>query len=265
MASVLYDPEKVLILGIAGHARSGKDTAARFISEFFKNVYNEKFIDKEDIGVLLSGGLNLEIFRFADPIKNAAAEFMKYFFDMKESGGLHMPANRYFDMNEILKQLDEYKNNGELIHGIDIRKTQQQLGSVMRNQNKDIFVEIMIERIKKALPDPDYGKTDIGDFVADFGLYGKHIVIIPDTRFANEESLMRETFGDCYKLILVDRPEITEKAARREPPYDHESEQQISLLNPDVTIQNDKDLDDLKTNTINQIMKILVFQGWVNG
>jgi len=265
MASHSYDPKKVLILGIAGHARCGKDTASQFIANFFKKNCSEKYANKNTTNSLLENNVLLDIMRFADPIKLATVEFMKYFFDVKESGGWHLPASRYFDTDEILKQLDEYKNCGELLHGIDIRKTQQQLGSVMRKQNENIFVEIMIERIAKNVGSNAYDNEDeFADFFNMLSGYKKYIIIIPDTRFVNEEKLMREAFGDCYKLILVDRPEITEKAARREPPYDHESEQQIGLLNPDIVIKNDDNLDNFKTKTLNQIKKLLVFQGWLN-
>jgi len=265
MDSRLYDPKKVLILGIAGHARSGKDTAAQIFKNFFNNS-NDENTDKGQF-YDLSENTSTNILRFADPIKRAAAEFMKYFFDVSVPSGLRLSVTPHYNIDDILKRLEEYKNSGELLHGIDLRKTQQQLGSVMRSQNENIFVEIMIERIKKSLGSNAY--RDDNDNFADFfnavSNYKKYVIIIPDTRFINEEKLMREAFGDCYKLVLVNRPEITEKAARREPPYDHESEQQIRLLTPDIVIKNDGDLDTFKIKSLNQIKKLLVFQGWLNG
>ena len=215
-----------LVIGIAGHARSGKNTVANFI----KDAIN-KYCDNTAVYE----------FTFAEPIKKANFAMLEPLLDSSV---------------DPLADLERAKNNGQQIHKIDIRYTLQHLGTVYRKQNPDIFAEIMIHRIKNEL------NKSAGYFEQYFDApEDLQIFIIPDTRFVNEETLLREAFGDDYVLLKVDKPEITVKALNGVSPYDHESEQQIRFLTPDHTFKNNGTLEDLEKKVETYMLKLLKFRG----
>ena len=215
-----------LVIGIAGHARCGKNTVANFI----KDTINKNC---EDAAV--------HEFTFAEPIKKANLAMLEPLLDSSVNP---------------MADLERAKNNGQKIHGIDIRYALQHLGTVYRKQNQDIFAEIMVHRIKNEL------NKSAGYFEQYFSApEDLQIFIIPDTRFVNEETLLREAFGDDYILLKVDKPEITVKALNGVSPYDHESEQQIRFLTPDHTFKNDGALENLEKKVETYMLKLLKFRG----
>ena len=218
--------------------------------EYLDNTLAEKYGVKQ---------YSIKKYRFADPIKDATVESLKYFIeesyheDMRHTGSLATTASIY-------TIIDGYKNANSELAGINVRKAQQQIGAVFRNMNKDFYVEAMVSRIKKDINITEkYYSTSIVKM-------HNHatIIIIPDTRFENEEKRLREVFGDCYNLIRIDKPDIIAKAEAGEPPYDHESEKQIKLLTPDKVIVNDGSLDDLETKVKGYIAKQLFFKRILN-
>ena len=214
MDSHLYD--NLLILAFAGHARSGKDTAASFIinlkdNDTAKHLYN--LSDKDYIKVL----------RFADPVKESVAAAMK---DLVGTNSI----------SAARTIIERYKDNDIKYAGIDIRQAMQQTGTLYRNQDKDFFVKSIIKKIKTIIEWNDDGH--------------KIIILIPDTRFENEVELMCETFKDSYKLIKIDNPKINEQVKKGLPPYDHESEKYIDNLDADLVIKNDSDLETLKARVL---------------
>jgi len=214
MASVSYDD--YLVIGIAGHARSGKDTAAQYI---------QKLNQKHDFAS------RVIVKSFAEPLKVVVTSVMR---DLVPND-ISVSAYAY---------LETLKNNNQELNGINIRKALQQVSDVFRNMNDNIFVEILIAKIKNILANHVLAG-------------GKTVFIIPDTRFKVEEDLLRKEFGDKYVLIKVGRPEIDEKAARGEPPYDHVSEKQIDMLTPDVSIMNDGSLEGLEAKIEKTTLKII--------
>ncbi len=215
-----------LVIGIAGHARSGKNTVANFIKDTIDNYCEDALIHE---------------FTFAEPIKKANLTMLEPFLRSSV---------------DPLADLDEAKNSGQKFCGIDVRRTLQQLGAVYRKQNPDIFAEIMIHKIKNELNRPAGYFSQFIDMSEEFQVF-----IIPDTRFVNEETLLREAFGDDYILLKVDKPEITVKALNSVSPYDHESEQQIRFLTPDHTFKNDGTLEDLKKKVETYMLKLLKIRG----
>jgi len=237
----------LLIIALAGYARSGKDTAADMLFKYLDSALADKYGVKQ---------YSIKKYRFADPIKDATAESLKYFID--ESYHEDMSHTSVAVNTSVLHSvIDEYKNANSELAGINVRKAQQQIGSVFRNMNNNFFVDAMISRIKKDV------ETATKFFSSPVLQKRNHvtIIIIPDTRFVNEEKLLREEFGECYNLIRVDKPDIIAKAEAGEPPYNHESEKQIRMLNPDKVIMNDGSLDDLKLKVKNYIAKQLFFKG----
>ena len=256
MDSRSYSPENLLIFGITGYARSGKDTAAKAILDLIAKIGSEnRYAEYRDI--------NTRVIRYADPIKDATAEVMKYFFEPKLVLNPEFPELRYPHEIESVKQhLDIHKDKGEKICDIDIRHTYQQLGNVFRSQNKDIFALIAARRIEQDIEIYESSKTSYYNKLLSHDKT-KHIYIIPDTRFVNEEKIMREKFGSCYRLIKIDKPDITEKAKHSIPPYNHESEKQIELLTPDKTVVNDSSLNVLNENISTYVLKVMKLSGWL--
>ena len=225
MTDLLLSSQK-LVIGITGYARSGKNT----VSEFIKKI-----------AISRVNGCSTFEYSFAAPLKKSVIGLMSGLLD---------------EYDDPYKFLEDAKNNNEKVKGIDIRYTLQQLGSICRKQNHDIFAEIMVNKINKAVK---YSSSTPFDRDSD-----RQIFIIPDTRFINEEAILRDAFGDDYILINVDKPEITVKALNDIPPYNHESEQQIKLLTPDKIFKNDGSLEDLKKKIEIYMLKIFKLRGFVS-
>lgn len=257
MDSRLYNPENLLIFGITGYARSGKDTAAKIISDLIAEIESEnRRLDHHNIHKC--------IIRHADPIKDAVAEVMKYFFEPElDSNSMSSELLHSREIANTREKLDEHKDKGEKIYDIDIRRAFQQVGGVFRSQNKDIFALIATKQVEQDIKIHENLKKSYRDKQLSHNKT-KYIYIVPDTRFVNEEKFMREKFGSCYQLIKIDKPDITEKAKRGEPPYDHESEKQIEMLSPDKIITNDSTLVALKENVTAYALKVMRATSWLN-
>jgi len=242
MDSHSCNTSELLIIALAGYARSGKDTVADMLFKYLDNTLAEKYSVKH---------YSIKKYRFADPIKDATVESLKYFINGIEN------EDRTMHRAKLHSIMDEYKNANSELAGINVRKAQQQIGAVFRNMNKDFYVDVMISRIKNDV-------VWASEFYSAETRRHVNIIIIPDTRFENEEKRLRDEFGDCYNLIRVDKPDIIAKAEAGEPPYNHESERQIKLLNPDKVIMNDGSLDDLETKVKGYIAKQLFFKRILN-
>lgn len=189
-----------MIIGMTGKARSGKNTAA--------DMYVEA----------LDG--DVEVFGFADPLKEMALEGNPIvFFAPEPDGSLRLL--RLADVVEDIgweRAKDEYP---------EVRRHLQWLGTnVVRRVRETYWVDQGIERARAARA------------------AGKH-VIITDIRFPNEAEAVWSQAGMVVKTV---RPGLGggENGG-------HSSETSIDLIEEDVTLLNDGSLDDLRAKVLDSL------------
>ena len=163
------------LIGLAGKARSGKDTVAGMIQE------------------LVPGTRTLA---FAEPMKR----FLKEIFDWDER---HVTG-------ELKEVEDRRYPRGDFGHGLlhlTPRRAMQLLGTEFgRDAYPHVWVEYAMRRVKQLLAVPgDEEGTDTGGAPESRTANDPHarLVVITDCRFINEAKAIREAGGVVWK---IDRP-----------------------------------------------------------
>lgn len=197
-----YDKNFPLILGLVGHAKSGKDTAAYDLIEFLR-----------------SDGIDAKKIAFADPIRKIGTIFGFTPQQMTDQNLKETFCNPNFPL-------------------VTPRKFMQLVGSEMfrNNLDKDCWVKVAritldaeIEKARAFLDKwaevyPDDGK-----------IYPYSVIIITDVRFPNEADMIRLIGG---KIVKIQRPSLTTGNAGW---MAHESEKYIESIDADISVVNDSE------------------------
>lgn len=175
---------KTNILLISGKKRSGKDSFGKYVSTFFKQ--DNKKIKK---------------ISFAEALKEQSYEDTKILLDrinntieLFEQTFIGKVVKHFSAYTKIRKDLFTTKNDfGDGDKNLVSRSILELYGTnIFRDRvNKNYWINKTIDKIKEAI-------TQNVDFI-----------YLPDTRFNNEISIIKDTFTDCnVKVVRVNRPEL---------------------------------------------------------
>lgn len=120
-----------MIIGIAGKARSGKDTLGKFMSQYFKKKYNEHY----------------ELIAFADVLKSMCKEHFDLTYEQLYG-------------NEKEKRDSRYPKRKTGYSDWTPREIMQELGSFYRKIDGDFWVKSLDKRIKES-GNPNVIITDV--------------------------------------------------------------------------------------------------------
>lgn len=196
-------PQKIIVL--IGKKGSGKSTIAGIIKKL-KN--------------------NCEIKSFAEPIKNICS-----ILGIKNE-----------NLYDPLKK--EIKFEDGIFIGESGRTMMQKIGTIFRNNfDKNIFVKIMIEKIKELLDE-------------------EKMIIIDDCRFPNEIEELKKVFNNNIIFIKIEKKILgNDKIDDKKEIDNHESELFIDELKYDILIENildsSKKFDD-NIKKLNEIIKLII-------
>lgn len=220
-----------MIIGIAGKAQSGKDTACKIIQAI--SVYEKN-----------------------ENIEQPLVEFIKDVLNNPNRLGVCKPIWRKHSFAETLKEcaaliLDcdiedfesiNYKNSPTNLcllnkegNSMTNREFLQLLGTeVGRAIDKDLWVKVLLHKYLCALDDSSYEETVQW--------------IIPDVRFPNEEAAIHLENGIVWKIIR----NVNEGGT-------HESEQHFDEINANLTIENNGTIDEFINKVIEAYNKTKLY------
>jgi len=181
------------VFSISGRARHGKDTIGDYIYSYYK--------DK---------GISIKKYAFGDYLKEIAIDRL----------------NKKYNDNISIDELNYYKNEYILFHGIDIRRYLQDLADELRDENPNIFIDKVIEKINN-------DKSDV--------------VIVTDTRLSRELKRLECEFSDLLSIKVIRDIENIEHSS-------HNSETEIDMLQTKYIIHNNSTIDILKQKIYNNIL-----------
>lgn len=195
-----YDKNFPLILGLTGHAKSGKDTAAYDLIEF-----------------LSSDRINVKKIAFADPIRKIGTIFGFTPQQMSDQNLKETFCNPNFPL-------------------VTPRKFMQLVGSEMfRNHlDKDCWVKVASITLGREIEEAKSFLDRFADLYPDDGkIYPNSVILISDVRFPNEAEMIRLLGG---KIVKISRPSLATGTAGW---MKHESEKYIDQIDADISIVND--------------------------
>ena len=216
-----------LIIGLTGHAKSGKDTLAEAIwSHVAKsNMFNSKPTDMHKLA-------------FADGIR----EIGEIFGFTKEQL-----------TNQDLKETFVHP-----VWNITPRVFMQRVGSEMfRNHlDKDCWVKLLMQKIDRIVswnhvPESEFqlGLADCKD--DEPRTYVRHCILVTDVRFPNEAQAIKDAGGF---IVRVTRPG---NAEGQEEWKKHESEAFIDTMDVDLEIINTKTLEEFKESAPKAVAEMI--------
>ena len=197
-----YDKNFPLILGLVGHAKSGKDTGAYDLIKF-----------------LCSDGIEAKKIAFADPIRKIGAIFGFTPQQMSDQNLKETFCNPNFPL-------------------VTPRKFMQLVGSEMfrNNLDKDCWVKVARITLDAAIENARKYLDEAAEMYPDDGkIYPNSVIIISDVRFPNEADMIRLIGG---KIVKIHRPSLTTGNASW---MTHESEKYIESMDADISIVNDSE------------------------
>lgn len=212
--------DSVVLIGLVGHAGSGKDTFAQIVRALFENATKEEAFD----WVVSSES-------FAAPIKSMVAMLLDFF-------GVASIMNRDA-MNEYLD--GSYKEEVIDTIGMSPRQLQQTLGTEWGRNivNENLWLNSMAQRL------PQYNEAK------KHGHKGA-VVLVTDVRFDNEAHVIQQLGGKLVYITHGDR--VLEHNSK------HVSEQGISAEYIDMIIDNSGTIDDYITNVRALMEDLLAFK-----
>lgn len=222
-----------LIIGLTGHAKSGKDTLAEAIwSHVAKsNMFNGKPTDMHKLA-------------FADGIR----EIGEIFGFTKEQL-----------TNQDLKETFVHP-----VWNITPRVFMQRVGSEMfRNHlDKDCWVKLLMQKIDRIVsfnpvPESEFqlGLADCKD--TEPRTYVRHCILITDVRFPNEAQAIKDAGGI---IVRVTRPG---NSGGQEEWKKHESEAFIDTMDVDLEIINNKTLEEFKESAPKAVADLVKTRGGI--
>lgn len=195
-----YDKNFPLILGLTGHAKSGKDTGAYDLIEFLR-----------------SDGINAKKIAFADPIRKIGTIFGFTSQQMSDQNLKETFCNPNFPL-------------------VTPRKFMQLVGSEMfrNNLDKDCWVKVTSTTLNREIEEAKGFLDRFANLYPDDGkIYPNSVILISDVRFPNEVEMIRLLGG---KIVKISRPSLTTGGAGW---MKHESEKYIDQIDADISLVND--------------------------
>ena len=162
--------------------------------------------------------------------KDTCAEYLCNKYDSQ----IYKFADRLYEMQEKLYEMAELPYSPDTKN----RKLLQYLGTdFVRTIDPDAWVKILEKKLRKIIiQDVIYKEHAL------FNDYTPHNMFVTDARFPNEVTMLR-SLG--FTMVLVDRP-LEERIKFGASDLQHLSETALDgKFTPDLTIVNDKTLDDL--------------------
>lgn len=174
----------MLILGITGKARSGKDTAATAFCTHFET----------------------KRLALADPLKFICKTLVMSNLSFEEFFLIVNRFNSFYDPGKILDVWTELRTLIEL-DGITFESKKEELRPLYQ----------LFGRLMRKISDGKFWIDILRDSLDEASLTSLSGIVIPDVRFLNEASFLREHYG--AKIIRMvktgDTPEISEECAKR--------------------------------------------------
>lgn len=213
-----------MILGIAGKARSGKDTAANMINSFLR-AYNREF----------------EMYSFAKPLKDAVCEIFKW-GDNHRDGALK-EVQLYAELDLRTLAITIYKHCGSVLSSEECYDMGSKFIEAISNNavfscaDGNTFKTCISPRQAFQWFGTDAGRAVRDSLWLDLVPFDKD-VIIPDVRFDNESEFIHNNDGF---IIHISRSSVGDGVVSG-----HVSESGVTPLTGDVFVVNDKDLNSLE-------------------
>ena len=218
--------DNIKIIGLTGKARSGKDTAARFIKDWV--LERNDLVPHEESWVV-------GIESFAAPIKHMVAQLLDFF----GLGSITVPGSLEPYIDGDLKEVFIPEI------GASPRTMMQTLGTEWgRNIDPNIWINCMQARIKQSDEIPKHG-------------YKGAVIIIPDVRFDNEAQFIHEVGG---KIIEIDRNSVPEVVGASP----HESEAGIDVRHLDGAVWNNDTLEHYNVKVLYMVNSLALVPPWPN-
>ena len=200
--------KQVVLVGFTGRAKSGKSTAV--------DIMREMCYNKAEHGI----NFKVMVTNFAEPIKQIG-ELFGFTHEQMNDQAIKEVVTPLWDMSP--------------------RKFMQLVGSEMfRNYIcPDVWIKHMFKiRIPKFVRD-FYGERETSCVLA---THPMGVVLVGDVRFQNEAEAIQKAGGKVVMIKRDDAGSISNGVAN------HVSEKEFDLIKPDLVIENNGTLEDLKIN-----------------